>query len=543
MADVTTSADMAKLLDAHQLERLKDISVGELIFVVQGVRQTAADEESSEDEGGEDEGEEGEGDEGNEDEDEEQQAAASASENGNGEPDEVDNAHAEDEVSGEIETGEEEDGSTATEANHQDDENPDEQNDEAGEEDEDETADTVSDTSAAPTVVPTPPRMFVVTNIIGGDGGNVKDIHLQQLTYSKVVNNNTPHTYQIYGNDISFRHSPAKCNACKDPVSITIILADPLSVPLTSPKGDYVRRVDLTIATNSSRRCVSGCKHGWLKDRRTVNSLIAGHDSPVLAWDGDLDNMPLERAVCPICVGPEYLKEQENLQNILLTTGHVDIGPVLNYQADLNVRRSAAGYQFVQFDERLWGLSFGDMDDDEDGGDGGMDGGWADPYEHFPEALDPNAYIKLNPASEATIKALPRKTFGETGRKTGKCDVCMEPISQDAMIIELHCGHSEHHAECLETWLRQQETCTVCRRVVPAAKVMDEFVDEQDMKADMAQEENETATQEVDARDLHPGFPHPGNHAAVANRQMPELLSSASWVTVDEDEDTVMSDV
>ena len=69
------------------------------------------------------------------------------------------------------------------------------------------------------------------------------------------------------------------------------------------------------------------------------------------------------------------------------------------------------------------------------------------------------------PASEAAIKALPqipvsKKHLGDEGK--AECTICMSDVNIGDIITELPCHHW-YHPECIEAWLKEHDTCAVCR--------------------------------------------------------------------------------
>jgi E3 ubiquitin-protein ligase RNF115/126 len=72
------------------------------------------------------------------------------------------------------------------------------------------------------------------------------------------------------------------------------------------------------------------------------------------------------------------------------------------------------------------------------------------------------------PASEAAIKALPKKKsdktmFGENGKAT--CSICMDNVELGAEVMTLPCNHW-FHENCVVTWLKEHETCPHCRQPI-----------------------------------------------------------------------------
>ena len=49
----------------------------------------------------------------------------------------------------------------------------------------------------------------------------------------------------------------------------------------------------------------------------------------------------------------------------------------------------------------------------------------------------------------------------------GKCIICLEEfsLSPKAKLIQMDCSH-EYHQSCLVSWLENQKTCPICRRII-----------------------------------------------------------------------------
>jgi hypothetical protein len=69
------------------------------------------------------------------------------------------------------------------------------------------------------------------------------------------------------------------------------------------------------------------------------------------------------------------------------------------------------------------------------------------------------------PASQAAIESLQKKRvddemLGADGK--AECTICMDEISKGAEVTVLPCKHW-YHGECVVLWLREHNTCPVCR--------------------------------------------------------------------------------
>lgn len=75
------------------------------------------------------------------------------------------------------------------------------------------------------------------------------------------------------------------------------------------------------------------------------------------------------------------------------------------------------------------------------------------------------------PAAETAIKNLPRKKLSVDmlDEKTGQaeCSICMDDVEVGAEVTTLPCSHWFHFT-CVEAWLKEHDTCPVCRRGIMA---------------------------------------------------------------------------
>lgn len=74
------------------------------------------------------------------------------------------------------------------------------------------------------------------------------------------------------------------------------------------------------------------------------------------------------------------------------------------------------------------------------------------------------------PASPEAIAALPRRNLDEVmlgpeGR--GECSVCMDDVFIGEEVVVLPCNHWFHEA-CASAWLREHNTCPICRQGINA---------------------------------------------------------------------------
>jgi hypothetical protein len=140
-------------------------------------------------------------------------------------------------------------------------------------------------------------------------------------------------------------------------------------------------------------------------------------------------------------------------------------------------------------------------DDDEDDGDNGR-------YETWDEATDPSNGAILHPASDATLKSLPIKKYGEVKTEDeAHCVVCREEFKDEQLIMQLPCKHFFCEDGCTVQWLKQQDNCPVCRARVPPVVEDDvkngsrEDVNEVDTDTGAEQEQSDAAPDQVVSTD------------------------------------------
>lgn len=82
------------------------------------------------------------------------------------------------------------------------------------------------------------------------------------------------------------------------------------------------------------------------------------------------------------------------------------------------------------------------------------------------QLIDQNANQGAPPATDTAIESLPKikintEMLGAEGR--AECSICMDPVELGTEVTELPCKHW-FHGECIESWLKQHNTCPHCRR-------------------------------------------------------------------------------
>lgn len=71
------------------------------------------------------------------------------------------------------------------------------------------------------------------------------------------------------------------------------------------------------------------------------------------------------------------------------------------------------------------------------------------------------------PTSKDFIETLPRITMdSQLQQEQHRCPVCLLDYELDEEVLKLPCTHV-FHQDCIETWLKQANTCCVCRHELP----------------------------------------------------------------------------
>lgn len=78
------------------------------------------------------------------------------------------------------------------------------------------------------------------------------------------------------------------------------------------------------------------------------------------------------------------------------------------------------------------------------------------------------AYSASPPASESALSSLDRQTVDQKTLETegqAHCAVCLDDLKVGATGVILSCKHM-FHEECIVRWLKEHNTCPICRRSV-----------------------------------------------------------------------------
>ncbi|KAI7183841.1 hypothetical protein KC363_g8006 [Hortaea werneckii] len=314
------------------------------------------------------------------------------------------------------------------------------------------------------------------------NANTITDLSLVELVYDPQCGD--AHTFQIIGQEIVYAPGPHSHCDHSDPDVCTAFLSLSDLAQDNALQGFNLHLnmpVDVAhaILDVNPSPCLADCDAGFLPSITDLPTYLPRslYNSPVTSE---------HRPVCPVCMGLPLLREQQDLRYALhqLLLPDVIFGPAVEFIGRLNQRRARVGWDFYQFDEREWGLLFDDMpeNDAEDGddGNGGANAGGGAGWQTWTEAMDPNANVPLNPASDATIAALERLTYQQaTTQKMDKsaaavhdegaetCYVCQEEYKPETMVVLLPCGHFMCDGSCTVQWLKSFAKCPVCREEIP----------------------------------------------------------------------------
>jgi hypothetical protein len=331
------------------------------------------------------------------------------------------------------------------------------------EDDQDEETEPTSDEDNEPPAMISRTNIFVVSNVITDEAGEVTDLELVEMHYAlQRPANSQKHKFQVYGQLVNPAIGHDDACFCEQDTRLTDIDEKyDLSKYMISKNvnGDYIRHHVLR------NRCPANCNHGFLPDIKALRNVV---EPSVFAPQSTLEHRP----ICPVCVGIDVLVEQQDLRTTLEAFTQVDLGAAHTFHANMSTRRTALGYHYIQFDEREWGYMFDDMLEESEDDDDGANHNPNDGYQYWEEAMDPNANPTQRPADEAAIAALPRKVYAEIrdpNMPAQECSFTKEVIPDDAMVIQLPCGHI-FNEECITQWLGMYNNCPVDRIPIPAAE-------------------------------------------------------------------------
>ncbi|GAB1744354.1 hypothetical protein NU219Hw_g1635t1 [Hortaea werneckii] len=317
-----------------------------------------------------------------------------------------------------------------------------------------------------------------LVNAVDKDSNTIIDINLVELRYDPHCGD--AHTFQIIGKEIVYAPGPhSHCDHSDPDVCGAFLSLSDLAQNNALQAFDLHVNAPVDVAraildANPST-CLADCDAGFLPSIADLPTYLPRslYTSPVTSE---------HRPVCPVCMGLPLLREQQDLRYALhqLLLPDVIFGPAVEFIGRLNQRRARVGWDFYQFDEREWGLLFDDMpEDDAEGGDDGANAGGGAGWQTWAEAMDPNANVPLNPASDATIAALERLTYQQAttkrmeksavGQDEGAetCYVCQEEYKPETVVVMLPCGHFMCDGSCTVQWLKAFAKCPVCREEIP----------------------------------------------------------------------------
>jgi hypothetical protein len=284
--------------------------------------------------------------------------------------------------------------------------------------------------------------------------GIITDVEIIGLEYSARPDDGA-RSYQIYGNQC-VANLPSVPNTASERTGLAFTLYTqgcPLSIFegmskqtfTVAPTGDDLRRLlHYTV-------CPAGCVEGFLTSADELHGMIKDYTVPT--------SIPTLHAVCPACVGVDLMKEHQGfraeVENFLQVAS---FDALLDFHGRLASRRAQLRYEFEQFDEREWNLEFDDMlpEDEADGSDGG--------YQPWDEADDPNGDVVPHPTSQATIDSLQVTKYALVKvDDDAQCTVCCEQFQDEQLVVTLPCKHIFCQGACILEWLKNNDSCPLCR--------------------------------------------------------------------------------
>ena len=314
--------------------------------------------------------------------------------------------------------------------------------------------------------------LYIVEGIFY-EGEQVVDLTVVQLKHvMRPRGSHKPFTFQLYGEDLyghgikHLRETGTLINAAAPKFewhySKSLSFLDSTTNNLVVYHATNMDKVRKWMYVS----CPARCEDGWLRTIEELNRLFRSYVSPAF-----VDHA----IVCPVCIGTELMKMQQDLRHQLDATSYVDMEDAMAFETKLNVRRRHLGYEFEQFDERRWGYHFDDMvsedefDDYEEGAE----------FEAWNEANDPNNQprVRYRPFTNEQISMLPRNLFkyfkhAPSYRDEGKCPVCQENFKDEQHVTILPCAHAFCADGCIRQWLQRFDTCPTCRHRITADQIL-----------------------------------------------------------------------
>jgi hypothetical protein len=338
-----------------------------------------------------------------------------------------------------------------------------------------------------------PLTVYLVVKIAKGAKGAIQDLSLVPLKYSTQAGTSAG-TFHLYGKEcVPSFFSAGKVDQPSqvgdEYISIHDLPSPDTLVFNVSPDGDTVREAVF------SGECLACDGEGWVRCITQLSGMVKDYTIPSSEVN--------EAAVCPSCIGIDLMKEHQDLRAELEAFYRVsDFGATHQFQGRLNVRRRELGYEFEQFDERKWGYLFDDMLSDDGAAGGDRDDGR---YEEWDEATDPNNGVILHPASDATIKSLPVKKYADIKTDDeAQCVVCCENFENQQLVVQLPCKHFFCEDGCTTQWLKQHDTCPICRARVPPVKAKKEKKEKKDSGNHNGHEDVNAVSVATDAEQAQP---------------------------------------
>jgi len=308
----------------------------------------------------------------------------------------------------------------------------------------------------------------MVTQVDKDSSGRTTEVHIAFLLYRARPEVGLP-SYQMYGNQC-VANVPPKPAAGYDTVQclVSIFGIVPEVTFIVAPGADQVR------AILYDGMCVAGCNQGFLASIDQLHGMVKDYTVPTSNTD--------VHAICPACIGVDLMKEHQSLHAELENFLRVaNFESVLDFHGRLSQRRQALGYEYEQFDEREWNFLFDDMLSEGDDGERSQGG-----LENWDDANDPNGDVVPRPATQAAIDSLQTMKYATVKvDDDAQCTVCCEQFKDEQLVVRLPCNHIFCKGECILEWLKNNDSCPLCRAKVSGEAADSDNEDEEEELPDV----------------------------------------------------------
>lgn len=304
----------------------------------------------------------------------------------------------------------------------------------------------------------------VVTQVTKDLSGTITDLHVVGLEYkSRPVDEIS--SYQLYGNQCSATMPSKPANTASEEFAdyTNHISREELRLSIFPDMPDTIFTVDPAAEVVRDYLhggvCPADCDEGYLASIDQLHGMVKDYTVPTSKTD--------VRAICPSCIGIDLMKEHQSLRVELENFLQVaSFESVLDFYGRLAPRRQQLGYEYEQFDEREWNFLFEDMISEDEGERSEGE------FEPWDAANDPNADVVPRPAPQATMDSLQANKYADVKvDDDSKCPVCCELFRDEQLVVRLACKHIFCKGDCILEWLKNDDSCPLCRAKVSVESV------------------------------------------------------------------------